>query len=141
MKPYFVDLHGNDATPVQGCLKGVTFLSDAGGQAKCHRLTGVPYGLPPVGDLRWARPVPLPRGYSYGSKHQPLDCSSFPPACAQLRCPAFLASLVPVDAQNGFSEACLNLNIWIPTGKTPPNGWPVYFYLRESAIFTMRCIF
>lgn len=133
-----MNLDGSGSSSVQGYLEGVTFLSDDGRQAKCHRLTGVPYGLPPVGDLRWTRPLPLPRGYSYGSKDQPLDCTDFSPACAQLKCPEFMAPLLSVDAQNGFSEACLNLNMWIPTGNPPVDGWPVYFYLRESAITLTR---
>lgn len=138
MEPYYVNLDGSGSTSVQGCLKGVTFLSDDGNQAKCHRLTGVPYGLQPVGDLRWTRPQPLPRGYSYGSKEQPLDCADYPPASAQSRCPEFLARLVSGDGQNGFSEACLNLNMWIPGGEPPADGWPVYFYLRESAQTTAK---
>lgn len=138
METYFVKLKGSDSSPVQGYLKGVTFLHDAGGQQKCHRLTGIPYGLPPVGDLRWARPLPLPQGYSYGSKDQPLDCTNFSPACAQLPCPEFMAPLLAVDAQNGFTEACLNLNMWIPAGMPPAEGWPVYFYLRESFITTTK---
>lgn len=133
MEPYFVDLAGNGALSVQGCLKGLTLLRGTGGEAKCHRLTGVPYAIPPVGDLRWRRPLPLPRGHRYGEKGEPLDCTHFPPACAQLRCPDFLAPLVSGDSENGFSESCLNLNMWIPAGVPPPKGWPVYFYLRESA--------
>lgn len=129
-----MNLDNSGSIAVQGCLKGVTFLSDAGDQPKCYRLTGVPYGLPLVSDSRWTRPQPLPRGYSYGSKDKPLDCTNFPPASAQLRCPEFLAPLVSGDRQNGFSEACLNLNMWIPAGKPPTDGWPVYLYLRESAI-------
>lgn len=131
MEPYLVHLKGSDPSSAQGYLKGVTFLSDKGGQAKCHRLTGIPYGLPPVGALRWARPQPLPPGHTYGSEHQPLDCTGFPPACPQLRCPEFLAPLLAAGADNGFSEACLNLNMWIPAGEPPAGGWPVYFYLRE----------
>lgn len=133
MEPYFVDLAGTGPLSVQGCLKGVTFLRGPEGEAKCHRLTGIPYALPPVGDLRWRRPLPLPQGYRYGGDDQLLECTSFPPACAQLRCPEFLAPLVSGDAKNGFSEACLNLNMWMPAGGAPLDGWPVYFYLRESA--------
>lgn len=137
MEPYFVDLAGTGSLSVQGCLKGVTFLRGPEGEAKCHRLTGIPYAIPPVGDLRWRRPLPLPQGYRYGGNDQLLECTSFPPAAAQLRCPEFLAPLVSGDPKNGFSEACLSLNMWIPAGDAPLEGWPVYFYLRE---FTPRHI-
>lgn len=132
MEPYFDDLASTGSLSVQGCLKGVTFLRGAGGQAKCHRLTGIPYGLPLVGDLRWRRPLPLPEGYQYSAEDQPLDCSNFPPACSQLQCREFLAPLVSSDPKNGSSEACMNLNMWIPVDEPPREGWPVYFYLRES---------
>jgi len=64
---------------------------------------GVPFAKPPVGDLRWRAPQPLP---PWRDKRPALAMS---PPCAQLK------TLTALDkhATTG-SEDCLYLNIWTP---------------------------
>lgn len=78
----------------QGLLRGV-----AGPDAVAFK--GVPYALPPVGELRWApphKPSPWP-----GLR----DASSFGPVCPQAPDPNR-----PEAAP--YSEDCLTLNVWTP---------------------------
>ncbi len=63
---------------------------------------GLPFAEPPVGELRFAPPVPL---NSWGG---PLDAVNFGPACPQ-------PAIEPDPAMNWhIDEDCLTLNIWTP---------------------------
>ncbi|CAG2121803.1 unnamed protein product, partial [Medioppia subpectinata] len=63
---------------------------------------GVPYAQPPVGPLRFKRPVPVVDKWT-----DPLDAKHWPPACYQVK--------VHNDYFNAnMSEDCLYLNIWSP---------------------------
>jgi para-nitrobenzyl esterase len=64
---------------------------------------GVPFARPPVGDLRWLAPQPLPR-WQY--ERQTLALS---PPCTQLT----TLAISDKHALTG-SEDCLYLNIWTP---------------------------
>jgi para-nitrobenzyl esterase len=64
---------------------------------------GVPFASPPVGDLRWRAPQPLPRG---GNQRPALALS---PPCVQLK----TLAMFDKHALTG-SEDCLYLNIWTP---------------------------
>lgn len=67
---------------------------------------GVPYAQPPLGDLRFRRPVPLK---TFGA----VEALGFASACAQN------ASLFEVDkylVNKRLSEDCLYLNVWAPSG-------------------------
>lgn len=79
---------------------------------------GVPYALPPVGELRWRAPVPTP------SWSGVLDAHAFGPVAIQPRLndDAFYADNPPL-----MSEDCLSLNIWAPTGA---RGAPVMVWLH-----------
>jgi para-nitrobenzyl esterase len=76
---------------------------------------GIPFGAPPVGELRWRAPRPA----------QPWsderDCTAFgndpmqPKSSRPLRGAA-------------FSEDCLSVNVWAPA-ETPPEGAPVMVWL------------
>ena len=71
---------------------------------------GLPFGEPPVGDLRFKPPVAVDAWDS------PVDASEFGPACAQ---PAEAGTGTLYDNQ---SEDCLTLNVWTPSadGKKRP---------------------
>src|SRR5262245_9308829 len=56
---------------------------------------GIPYALPPVGDLRWAPPQPYPRS-------------------SDLRAATSFGAVCPQDGVTNDSEDCLFLNIWTP---------------------------
>lgn len=66
---------------------------------------GIPYATPPVGQLRWKAPVPLP-AWS-GVK----DASDFGPACMQ---PQWGSKNIYAQKLGTPSEDCLTLNIWAP---------------------------
>ena len=66
---------------------------------------GIPYAEPPIGDLRFKRPVPL--------KNVPTSYEAFswPRSCYQN-----LSSFPGIDYSNkNLSEDCLYLNIWTPS--------------------------
>ena len=64
---------------------------------------GVPFASPPVGDLRWRAPRPLPR---WRNQRPALTLS---PPCTQLK----TLAIFDKHALTG-SEDCLYLNIWAP---------------------------
>ena len=72
---------------------------------------GIPYAKPPIGQLRWHRPMP-PAFHS-----QELEVKEFSKACAQG------ARLISVDK----SEDCLTVNVWKPKDKV---GLPVVVYIH-----------
>jgi para-nitrobenzyl esterase len=76
---------------------------------------GVPYAMPPVGDLRWREPRP-PAPWA-GVR----EADHFSPVCPQQ------GASVPGAAQEPTSEDCLYLNIWAPAhpggSKLPVMVW------------------
>jgi len=104
-----------------GFLEGVAISSD--GVPALQYLGGLPYALPPTGQYRFRTPRKLPSDYTYGTKESP---GRFTKGCKV--CPQPL-SRVRIDTAL-FDEDCLQLNIWIPAGETPTEGWPVFFYLH-----------
>lgn len=92
-------------TVEQGTLSGVAADSVAA-------FLGVRYGQPPVGDLRWRPPQPVPAG------NQQIDASQFGSNCAQGTTPWGTPST---------SEDCLFLNVYVPeaalSSKLPVMVW------------------
>uniref|UniRef100_A0A1I7TYW1 Carboxylic ester hydrolase n=1 Tax=Caenorhabditis tropicalis TaxID=1561998 RepID=A0A1I7TYW1_9PELO len=83
---------------------------------------GIPYAKPPIGDLRFKKPVAAEKWT------EPLDCYEYGPACPQsgsysVLCPDF----VKID-----EEKCLTLNVFSPRWKSNeyPNGRPVFVYIH-----------
>ena len=91
---------GNGITQVEtmyGDVKG--FITDEGVVA----FLGIPYAKPPVGELRFAPPVP---GEPWDNT---LDAMDFGPACPQ-------PEIEPSDIMNWETdEDCLTLNVWTPS--------------------------
>lgn len=59
----------------------------------------IPYAVPPVGDLRFAKPLPIPPW------NETLDSTKFGPSCMQT---------VNKEDAHLVSEDCLHLNIYAP---------------------------
>lgn len=91
------------------------------------KFLGIPYALPPTGQHRFARPRPLPATFRYGDGS--LDCTTFAAVCPQ---PVFAAHGMPRARPLGsiYSEDCLHLNIWRPSGVVPASGWPVLAWIH-----------
>ncbi|XP_054166219.1 cholinesterase 1-like [Oppia nitens] len=91
------------------------YVSTTSGIVEGHELEGldvneylgIPYAEPPVGDLRFARPVPLSirKNVTIGLKDRSEGVW-----CIQNASPLFKAELGPIPE----SEDCLHLNIWSP---------------------------
>ncbi|EEC17328.1 acetylcholinesterase, putative, partial [Ixodes scapularis] len=67
---------------------------------------GIPYAVPPLGDLRFRKPLPFP---SWGNVR---SASQYAPACSQLN---FRIHYGVVLNNSLSSEDCLYLNIWKPS--------------------------
>lgn len=104
-----------------GHLEGLAIFSS--GSPALHYFGGLPYALPPTGSYRFRPTRKLPSDHSYGSKASPGRFTSGTKICPQP------PSRIPPDSSL-FDEDCLQLNIWIPTGDAPKNGWPVFLYLH-----------
>jgi para-nitrobenzyl esterase len=83
---------------------------------------GIPYARPPVGELRWKPPVPLPPWNGV------RDATAFGPACHQ---PPPRLSTIYAGGPMPMSEDCLTLNVWSPASATSA---PVFFWIYGGAL-------
>lgn len=102
-----------DPRPQVRTGQGVVAGSSAGGVSA---FKGIPYAVPPVGQLRWKPPVPA-RAWP-GVR----DARSFGKACFQ---PPGNPASVYAGRMQAVSEDCLTLNVWAPAGarKLPVMVW------------------
>ena len=98
-----------------GVLEGV--VSPDG---KVRTFKGIPYAAPPVGPLRWKAPQPAP---SWTGVRRAVD---YPPRCMQGR---IFDDMVFND--EGPSEDCLYLNIWMPANPPEPR-LPVMVWIHSG---------
>ena len=101
------------AGPVVRAPSGAVEGTSAG---KIEVYRGIPYALPPVRQLRWQPPRPMP-AWSGVRK-----ATAFGPACVQ---PRPRANSIYANPPAQVSEDCLTLNIWAPRAakKTPVIVW------------------
>lgn len=92
-----------------------------------HYFGGLPYGLPPVGALRFRQARPLPAYYQYGTRANPGRFAAAASVCPQ-------SNGKGGPSEKAWGENCLQLNLYIPIetaeSPRPTNGWPVFFYLH-----------
>jgi len=95
---------------------------------------GIPFAEPPLGELRWQKPVPAKTTTQYG------DANEFAPACMQsMRILDWYRGLAETFGASGdvfddlaISEDCLYLNIWSPNLKPDPT-LPVMVYIHGGS--------
>lgn len=118
---------GDDALAWRG------LWSDA--DAGVAEFRGIPFARPPLGELRWRAPQPLPDHDSSGG---PRDATRFAAACMQddgavewyvQVAAAFGYSAEVVARPQGVSEDCLYLNIWTPRPE-PEAALPVIVFVH-----------
>src|SRR4029079_2688967 len=99
-------------TTASGTLSGVTLKSGV------RAFKGIPFGAPPVGDLRWKEPQPVKNWTGARNADQ------FGARCMQRTGPG-------ADywfRSNGMSEDCLYLNVWT-SAKSGNEKLPVLVYV------------
>jgi len=89
-------------TTASGTLSGVTLKSGV------RAFKGIPFGAPPVGDLRWKEPQPVAKWEGVRKADQ------FGNVCVQPSQPQRNPNNVTVDLPDSpkISEDCLYLNVW-----------------------------
>jgi len=82
---------------------------------------GIPFAAPPVGELRWRKPVPAEPWTGV------LNATQYSPHCTHLL--AFGYPVIGLSGENG--EDCLYINIWVPDGVSAIEGrkLPVMFFI------------
>ena len=103
-------------SPPAGTVCGLPLPAPAGTKRAVYSYRGIPYAQPPVGDLRWTPPQPLPPWTGT------LQATSFGAICPQ------------EDAPEPESEDCLFLNVWTPQSAVARNKrLPVMVYIHGGA--------
>lgn len=102
-----------------GYIEGLNVANESSSHVLCHYFGGIPYAYPVE---RFRAPRPLPLSYRYGTKDKPVKFAGQVGICPQ---PGFIGLPNP----STWNEDCHQLNIWIPSGNKPAEGWPVFFYL------------
>lgn len=80
---------------------------------------GIPYAAPPIGELRWRPPQPVPAWEGV------RDATDFGANCAQGGWGA-----APGTIAEGSSEDCLYLNVWTPAGTAAGSKRPVMAWIH-----------
>ncbi|KAK6619931.1 hypothetical protein RUM44_006331 [Polyplax serrata] len=112
--------------PGQGVVSGREVVIS---RAKSFQYLGLPYAQPPTGNLRFAPPnTELPTWKDV------RNASEFAPACLQSKTQfqgqdRLFGGVLP-EVQ--FSEDCLYLNVFLPDGAKPSDGWPVMLWFHPG---------
>ncbi|EXJ92856.1 hypothetical protein A1O3_01410 [Capronia epimyces CBS 606.96] len=104
-----------------------TFVANAS-IAGLDQFLGIPYAVPPVGDLRFSNPQPFPPS----ALANPFLATAYGPGC--LQDPAFAL-------YNGLSEDCLTLNIVRPQRRPSEEPLPVLFFIHGGGNLNGQSIF
>jgi para-nitrobenzyl esterase len=109
------DKHGPIVKTPAGSVEGLM-------EGDLHVFKGIPYALPPVGELRWKAPSPMPPWA--GVK----KTTEYGAACWQ---PKPTLSSIYTRNPMPMSEDCLTLNIWAPIYAEKA---PVFFWIYGGAL-------
>ncbi|PYH86843.1 carboxylesterase, partial [Aspergillus uvarum CBS 121591] len=102
----------------QGTVVGTTLTHTLNHPVDAFR--GIPYALPPVGDRRFRRAVPV------NASDEFIDASRYGP-----RCPG--KQLLQIPGDSGSSEDCLTANVFRPQGVQGKGKLPVAVYVHGGA--------
>ncbi|WVR08392.1 hypothetical protein IAU60_005447 [Kwoniella sp. DSM 27419] len=91
---------------------------------KVKRFLNVPYALPPTGEYRWKRPRPLPADHTYFGKPCPQPNYTSLPVAETAGDKEDKVKEYPYD------EDCLRMNIWMPSGAPPAEGFSTYIWMH-----------
>jgi len=104
----------------EGLLKGYSQVSRRGNTVCAYR--GIPYAKPPIGELRWKAPQPLPK------REKLLIADTFKDDCMQNM---QQADFIEESSAEAMSEDCLGLNIWRPS---KPGKYPVMVWIHGGSL-------
>ncbi len=110
---------GAEAPPFVNAPAGSVQGTAAGG---VHVFKGIPYARPPVGELRWKPPLPMPKWK--GTR----DATKFGAVCVQ---PKGKPDSIYYWNLPATSEDCLSLNVWTPANVRKA---PVFFWIHGGAL-------
>lgn len=89
---------------------------------------GIPYAKPPVGDLRFKKPL------AFDQNEEPVNALKWPNPCQQSK---LLLNMMPLINNTNFSEDCLYLNIWSPVDSPDAKQElkPVLFWIHGGGYY------
>ena len=99
------DLVKVNVTIKNGPIVGETITAD---DRQLSRFLGIRYGQPPVGKLRFRRPLPVQKWT------EPLQALNWPNGCIQPMNHPFVILTKHLTLNQNISEDCLYLNVWSP---------------------------
>jgi len=109
-------------TTPSGPVKGLKLENPQTGK-QLYEFKGIPYGKPPVGPLRFKRPVPVDKW------EETLDATTFGAAC-----PQFIYEMLADFAPPKMSEDCLFINVYVPLGVDLNHNLPVMVWIYGGGL-------
>lgn len=121
------DANGNWDWPIARTQQGVAHGVHVNDAVSAFR--GIPFAEPPVGDLRFRPPIPLPNKGS--NCDDVIDASKFGPVCNQFHYKTvMLNNTIETTPQ---SEDCLTLNIFVPRSGKDGETLPILVWQYGGA--------